>query len=123
MGGTWELTEAYDHFGNEYEEYKQPHYESYYERRARIAQAQDEAETAFFSHNFDLGWMRLAYIPTEYRSEWLMCCWCKDMATHYQMRPGKALFCTPCAHKLRRYRYKHTPQRIKDKRKARREAE
>ncbi len=112
-----------DRFGNEEDIQEQvtpeQRYENWWQKRARIAEEQYQAEQAFFAHNFDLGFMRLAFIPKEYRNERLTCCWCHFEAVYYQMRPGKALFCRQCANKLQRERYKRIPQRVKDKRKVR----
>jgi hypothetical protein len=100
-----------------------PYSENWYERRQRLERLQKEAEKAFFSHNFDLAWMLVTYIPRQFRNEHLTCCWCKDTALFYQMRPAKALFCQTCVRKLRRIRTKQRSQQSKDRAKTRQDNE
>ncbi len=117
------VTEIYENISAEEFENSIPL--SYWERRQLLREQQDAAQHAFFSHDFDLGWKRLAYIPTQYRNEHLVCCWCRLEAVYYQMRPVKVVFCWTCANTLRRERRKlsQSNKRWKDGAESRRIAE
>lgn len=70
-------------------------------------QQQHQAFYAFFAdHSFDSHWQWLHRIPDDLRSELLICDWCKGQATHFQVIPAHALFCSLCTKQLRKMRRK-----------------
>jgi hypothetical protein len=77
---------------------------NWWEELQLLREQQRAAKRAFFSHNWDGRWQELHYLSLEHRSELLVCDWCSAEATHYQTRPGKALFCNTCTKELRKYR-------------------
>ena len=94
-----------DEFYENYDPEPQVKPDWYALRQERLAQ-QEEAERAFFSHNWDSRWQWLHPIPQEHQSPFLVCCWCKAQATHFQKVPAHALFCSVSTSELRKMRRK-----------------